>query len=325
MILCACQFDRRFAGLVRSGLTLVEMVVSLAVVAIIMAVLGSVTVVMLRTASLTRQNSSSPTDSPRATVDQITDDLKLALSLPEQSATAITMTVPDRDGDGQAETIRYAWSGVAGDPLTRQYNNGAAVAIASNIGSFNVRNVLKTVGPPAPSPPVETAEGVLIWSDTMASLTNFGIKASNKASQFFRPSLPPNALSWKITRIKARVMRNGSSSSNIQMSIYLAGSSGLPTGTPLDSGTVSLTTIGINQTAWVEIPFTNLTNLTPGQGLCLVATSSTGQVSYYVWYTTAAGSYPGAFSISANRGPWTTPDSSKALQFYVYGMVTIQP
>ena len=54
----------------------------------------------------------------RTAADQMADDLKLALNFTEQTATAVTFTVPDRNGDAQPETIRYAWTG-AGAPLTR--------------------------------------------------------------------------------------------------------------------------------------------------------------------------------------------------------------
>ena len=52
-------------------------------------------------------------------------DLEFALAFSEKTDHALTFTVPDRDGDFISETIRYAWSGTPGDPLTRQYNGGA--------------------------------------------------------------------------------------------------------------------------------------------------------------------------------------------------------
>ena len=36
--------------------------------------------------------------------------------------TAVTLTVPDRDGDNIPETIRYSWSGIANAPLRQEYN-----------------------------------------------------------------------------------------------------------------------------------------------------------------------------------------------------------
>jgi hypothetical protein len=63
-------------------------------------------------------------------------DLEFALAFSEQTATAMTFTVPDRDGDLLAETIRYAWSGTPGDPLTRQINEGAVATMLEDVHVF---------------------------------------------------------------------------------------------------------------------------------------------------------------------------------------------
>src|SRR5690606_14293632 len=49
---------------------------------------------------------------------------------------AIGFTVPDGNGNGSDDTIAYAWSGVAGAALTRQYNGGTAVTILDNVQSL---------------------------------------------------------------------------------------------------------------------------------------------------------------------------------------------
>lgn len=68
---------------------------------------------------------------------ELAADLALARSFSERTATAVTFTVPDRDGDLDPETIRYAWSGTPGDPLTYQYNGGTASVLASDVQSLN--------------------------------------------------------------------------------------------------------------------------------------------------------------------------------------------
>jgi len=64
-------------------------------------------------------------------------DLNEAIRFTERTAAAVTFTVPDRTGDGMTETIRYAWSGAAGDPLTYEFN-GSAVTLASGIQNFDL-------------------------------------------------------------------------------------------------------------------------------------------------------------------------------------------
>lgn len=65
-------------------------------------------------------------------------DAQAATAFSELTATAVTMSVPDRNGDSVPETIRYAWSGSAGDPLTYQYNSGAVQHVASDVQAFSL-------------------------------------------------------------------------------------------------------------------------------------------------------------------------------------------
>lgn len=72
-------------------------------------------------------------------VDQIARDLLYATTFTESTNNAVTFTVADR-GHGTAgpETIRYAWSGTAGDPLTRQYNSGTVVTVCQSVEAFTL-------------------------------------------------------------------------------------------------------------------------------------------------------------------------------------------
>lgn len=129
-------------GIIRKGHTLAEVLISTLVVAVIMG--GMASVMLMSTRAL---NSSAGDVSDTGDVmDQIITDLNLAQQFTERTATAVTMKVPDRDGDSQDETIRYSWSGTAGDPLMREYNGGDPVAVAENVHHFNLAYLTKTVG-----------------------------------------------------------------------------------------------------------------------------------------------------------------------------------
>jgi prepilin-type N-terminal cleavage/methylation domain-containing protein len=130
-----------------AAFTLIEMLVSIAVMAVLVTGIASAIVLATRTA----EGAAQPGDLADAAgvVDQITAELAVALSFSERTATAVTFTVPDRDGDEAPETIRYAWSGVAGDPLTRAYKGGEAQAIAQDVQQFNLTYLVKSLAPPA--------------------------------------------------------------------------------------------------------------------------------------------------------------------------------
>jgi prepilin-type N-terminal cleavage/methylation domain-containing protein len=124
----------RFA---RRGFTLAELVASMAILTILMGAMTSVIVV----ASHAIPDAEDPVQTKLATmdvVDQIGRELYYATTITESTATAMTFTVPDR-GHGAAgpETIRYAWSGTPGDPLTRQYNGGTVVNLSTGVQSFS--------------------------------------------------------------------------------------------------------------------------------------------------------------------------------------------
>jgi hypothetical protein len=120
-------------------MTLVEVLVSAAILAILMGGMASAVVLTSRavpTTSATRSEAEVQASVAKA-LDQIEADLLCAKTITELTATAITMTVADR-GHGAAgdETIRYAWSGVVGAPLTRQYNGGTAMAVVEGVRSL---------------------------------------------------------------------------------------------------------------------------------------------------------------------------------------------
>jgi hypothetical protein len=82
-------------------------------------------------------------------------DLQTAKSFTERTATAVTFTVPDRDGDNIDETIRYAWAGTPGDPLTYQLNGGTATTLADDVQQFNLAALdpeMKAALPDGPPP-----------------------------------------------------------------------------------------------------------------------------------------------------------------------------
>jgi hypothetical protein len=122
----------------RAAFTLVEMVTALVSASILTAGLASTMFVALR--------ASNPANTPAASMLQALNgmadmaaDLQYALTVTEYTANAITVTVPDRtDANTTPETIRYAWSGVAGAAVTRSYNGGAAVNVVPSVQSFTL-------------------------------------------------------------------------------------------------------------------------------------------------------------------------------------------
>lgn len=109
----------------RRALTLAELALSLSVMAMLMGGLASAMVLATRALPA---GDDTLGDTARATraLDIIAQDLLCARAITHSSAHALEFTVSDRSGDGDSETIRYEWSGTAGDPLIREYYTGTS-------------------------------------------------------------------------------------------------------------------------------------------------------------------------------------------------------
>lgn len=119
------------------GFTVLELMVSLASASLLMAGVSSSIFIALRATDTSR----TPTAYALEGLARLSDmsELQYAQTAAEQTATAVTVTVPDRnDPDTNPETIRYAWSGTPGDPLTRQYNGGAVAPVADDVYLFAI-------------------------------------------------------------------------------------------------------------------------------------------------------------------------------------------
>jgi hypothetical protein len=152
----------------RWGHTLMEMVVAMTAAAVLMGGMGG-TIYLASQALHDGDSKAVQQVQDRQVMEQLLDDVELALIFTERTNTAIEFTVPDRDGDGQPETIRYAWSGVAGDPLTYEYNGSAPTAIAHDVQQFDLQTETRFMA--APLPPVPEGKALLFVVTDVTSPT----------------------------------------------------------------------------------------------------------------------------------------------------------
>ncbi len=117
------------------GYTLVELMVAMVGASALMVGLSSSIFIAFQATDISNTPASAMIEGNAALSDMLSD-LEFAQSFTEITATAITFTVPDRNDDTVAETIRYAWSGTPGDPLTRQVNGGPVATLADNVHLF---------------------------------------------------------------------------------------------------------------------------------------------------------------------------------------------
>ncbi len=183
-----------------------ELLVSVAVMSVIMVGLGSAILL----ASHALPDGDSPLDAmleAGTITGHITADLRYATSFSERSLNAVEFTVPDRNhGDVGPEVIRYEWSGTAGDPLIRMYNNGEGTTVADDVYEFQIKYHLGAIDTEETSEN-ESAVTVLVNHTATGSINNYAVHSNHWIGAYFRPELPPEAVSWKVTdvRFRARV------------------------------------------------------------------------------------------------------------------------
>jgi len=294
---CLCPNPRR------KGMTLIELVVSASILSILAGAVGSTILIATRAAQVSAGAASEWPDATEA-IDQIRADLEVAIGFTERTDTAATFTVPDRNGDGAPETLRYAWSEIAGDPLLYQYNGGSPRTIARNVYDFNLSYLLRTVaGTCSPSGAQE--------------------QESEEMAQYFHPTLPTNTISWKITRVEFRAKTKAQPSGTLAVQIARADASQKPTTEVLDAVEVPESALSPSYD-WYEVGFTVVSELAPSQGYCLVIKGITDSAGTVQWERNGSPMTPNTHWMTSDNGggSWSDPVESQDMRFYVYGTVT---
>lgn len=302
------------------GFTLVELLVSIAVTMIIVVGLTSSMLVASR-AMPDVDNPANDTLVAGAAAEELAAEVQYAISMNSYSTTLIEFDVADRDGDEVPETIRYEWSGTPGDPLTRQYNDGSIVEILDNVHEFNLSYDLEPLSD-AVTGGNESAETRLVSYDSDEYLTEYQIRPYRWYGQYFLPTLPADAVSWKVTRVVflARVDQIPISKAGIQL--RLPTTDNLPSDTILEQKEMPEVVLHDDYLKQ-EFTFSNVSGLSPSQGLYLVINCLSGSSPAKI-----RGQYKCVnqsnimLACSTNYGDswWTYSDDS--LLFTVYGTVT---
>ena len=302
------------------GLTLVELLVSMAITAVIMLAVGSSMLIATK-AMPDAGSSANSTITAGEVAEQLASELQYAASVTNRSANMTEFTVADRDGNDVPETIRYEWSGTPGDPLTRQYNSGSVVNILDGVKEFDLSYDLQTISEEIPQGN-ESTETLLISYDSIADLHDYPIKDTELYGQYFLPSLPGDAVSWKVTRVRFKAKTDGSADGECRVQLQLPTAGNSPSGVVLEEKTLLESTLLWYYTTQ-EFAFSNVSGLSPQQGLCLVfrwisnwtACELRGQDKNVV--------VPNIRLLkSTDRGATWSRRYGESLLFWIYGTVT---
>jgi len=277
----------RFGMVKNRAYTLLELVVALLVCGVLIAGLMSTFYVASRAT-----DSSGPAMERQlgaVALKQMLAELQMALGFTERTPTAVEFTVADRDGDSTPETIRYEWSGTAGDPLVRRYNGGAGVNVLENVQQFALDYTVKSITETSTQSGEVNGDEVLLASfDGWAGLNPNLVGRYYDSSEYFVINVPPGATRLTFTRAKLRLAQGFTGSGYKNIAIHLPEASGSvePAPTPLGSpATVNFADLPADFfDQWTEVTFSGVSIDNPGSEYCLVITGSqlfSGQVLFY--------------------------------------------
>lgn len=254
-------------------------------------------------------------------IESIASELQYAITINQRSASLIEFTTADRNGDGMPEVIRYEWSGTAGAPLTRTYNGGTAVTVLSNLRDFSLSYDLQTISTQVPQGN-ESAETLLIGYDSSSNYQDYAIKDTEWYGEYFRPVLPADATSWKVTRVRFDARLSGALGGETSVQLQTPTAGGLPTGVVLQEQTMYeslLPLLYLEQ----EVTYTQGSNLSPQQGLCLVFKWRAGaEACKLLGQDRNVTATNIALAKSTDGGASWASLSGQSLLFRVYGTVT---
>ncbi len=249
------------------GLTLIELLISMAITTVIMLAIGSSMLIATR--------ALPDADSPANAVitaseiaEQLAAELQFAVTFTERTATAVEFTVADRNGDETPEIIRYAWSGISGDPLTRQYNAGTIVKVLDSVQEFNLSYDTETISEQTTSKN-ESAETLLAEYNSLDVWYNPESQQNLWPGQYLMPSLPDDTISWKVTKVACNIAKSAKVDGEVSVELQLPTAQNVPDGVMLESWTLLESTLTADYERQ-EFAVSNVSGLSPDQGICLV-------------------------------------------------------
>jgi type II secretory pathway pseudopilin PulG len=301
----------------RSGATLVEVLLGMAVSAILLGALSSAMVISAKAVPDAASPVKATLDAALA-IDQLADELLVATSVGTRTPTAIEFTVADRNNDGSEEIIRYEWSGTAGTPLRRRYNAGVWVNILDDVHDLSL-TYATYADTSSPSTATESTEMLLAGYTGTNSTQNWSVQTNAWIGQYFVPSLPNDATSWKVTRVRVQARTRDGDDGISRVRLHDADAGGLPTGPVIAESSLVERELGKDY-LWLNIDFFKAGNLTPGAGACfLIQWIKDADACDIRYEQSRASDEESALLTSINGGATWSAADTKSLLYEVYG------
>lgn len=295
----------------RAAFTLTELTVSMLVMTVLLGALASAIALASRALPDSSSELAAVSDAARA-AEQLSGELFNAVTVGERLPNSVSFTVADRDGDSSPESIRYAWSGTAGDPLTREYNAGPAVNVIDHLYDFTLTYTTKTVSETTtqvtqqPETLLASFEG---WAGVVP--TPVPLSSSRWLGEYFTFTIPPDATTLDITRIELMLKEDTADpTATVSVGIHAPITSGepIPQSTPIGTPSVRLTSTFSNSLTWESFTLSDVSFATPAQEYVVVVKGTTaGTASSRYQYLRRAPADNTSVAMTSDGGASWTP------------------
>ncbi len=299
----------------RRGISLLEVMAASGLFALLLGGMAS-SVFLARKCAYEASAGSEITTAGASAFFWMSQDVGEAISVVEATADRLGITVPDRDGDGNPETILYSRNGAE---LTRQLNGGAVETVIDQMASFQFS--YKTRTETAPTTAVYGPEQLLMSHHSSSDLADGDVDEDEQRGQYIEPQLAPEAVSWIATKARLRLRAIGLP--NGEATVQLRSASGrLPHGNILAEAVLQERKLSYSY-AWIDIAFQpDHEPIAAGTGVCLIV-KSTGagdacEVQYQNDDSTAAGT---DYVRSLDGGAWWYAPPEEDLLFELHGKI----
>lgn len=257
----ACGTDRKFD---RRAFTLLELIVALLASSMLLVGLASALFITMQATQPDLGGHESCYQTSEAVVE-LASELRFAQTFSERTDTSVEFTVADRTGDTNADTIRWEWSGIAGDPLTRQINGGIAANVLQDVHEFKLSYLIRAIESQISSSGEVTSDEFLLadfegWDGVTPSVRERPLGPDHWVTEYFvAQGFPPEVLSVSITRVEFRMRQSAGGTVFVSIHKPLVSGEPQPETNSIGAATsVDATSLPVAQD-WVNVPLSDVT------------------------------------------------------------------
>ncbi len=188
----------------RRGTTLIELTLALAISSVLLLGMASALLIAVRSVPDPASASSVDRTAERA-AQRLAEELAEALAVPERTPAALTLVLPDRDGDGVPEAVRWWRDDAPGALLQRGQNQEPAEAVTGPLLAFDAAFSARDAAPTHAGVPVRGNNVELASFESSENDNDFTVGHQRWYAVPLLAELPADAVAWELEDVTFRL------------------------------------------------------------------------------------------------------------------------